>query len=303
MVCDLIRERLGVTGQVTAVPLSGGITNKNYLVSVEEEHRWVARVVGARTEELGINRQVEYASACRAAELGFGPSVIAWWREQGVMVSAYCEGETLTPATATIPETLAHIVHALRALHASPGMGGRFITGEIVADYKMKCVQAKVSLPSELAAALQQLDRIETALRPRVQSMGLAPCHNDLLPGNFLRQKNGRVLLLDWEYAGMGDRFFDLGNLAVNLEFDDAACEHLASLYFGTMDEGNLAHLHLMRLCSDMRESMWGYLQAGISDLEEDFMGYGDKHLQRFLLNIQDARFEQWLTAVAKRPC
>ena len=46
------------------------------------------------------------------------------------------------------------------------------------------------------------------------------PCHNDLLPANFLRGED-RIVIVDWEYAGMGDRFFDLGNLAVNNEFGE----------------------------------------------------------------------------------
>ena len=59
------------------------------------------------------------------------------------------------------------------------------------------------------------------------------PCHNDLLPANFLLT-DGRVRIVDWEYAGMGDRFFDLGNLAVNNELDDrTTSERLIAAYFG----------------------------------------------------------------------
>ncbi|WP_166442506.1 choline kinase family protein [Phragmitibacter flavus] len=291
---------LGVAADLQALPLAGGITNRNHLILVDGERRWVARQAGVRTEELGIDRAVEHASAVRAAELGFGAPVVAWWPEVKVMVSEFGEGIALCPKTAVEGGTLKCIVEALRNFHQSPGLGGRFITGEVVADYVAKSVRAGVELPQEVELALKVLQRIESALFGRVERMGLAPCHNDLLPGNFLRGLEGDwVWLLDWEYAGMGDRFFDLGNLAVNLEFDDAACEKLVELYCGEgATEADLAHLHLMRLCSDLRESMWGFLQAGISDLEEDFMGYGNKHLRRFLHHAEDARFNSWLEKV-----
>ena len=58
------------------------------------------------------------------------------------------------------------------------------------------------------------------------------PCHNDLLPANLLSVPAG-VMLVDWEYAGMGHPLFDLGNLAVNNEFDDPAEERLLETYLG----------------------------------------------------------------------
>ena len=49
----------------------------------------------------------------------------------------------------------------------------------------------------------------------------LSPCHNDLLNANFIRAGE-RIWIVDWEYAGMGDRFFDLANFSVNHELSEA---------------------------------------------------------------------------------
>ncbi len=46
-------------------------------------------------------------------------------------------------------------------------------------------------------------------------------CHNDLLNANFIADENGRIWIVDWEYAGMGDRFFDLANFSVNHGLDE----------------------------------------------------------------------------------
>ena len=58
------------------------------------------------------------------------------------------------------------------------------------------------------------------------------PCHNDLLNANFIAAGSA-IWLVDWEYAGMGDRFFDLANFSINHELDDAQNEQLLEAYFG----------------------------------------------------------------------
>ena len=59
------------------------------------------------------------------------------------------------------------------------------------------------------------------------------PCHNDLLTANFILDDGDVLRIIDWEYAGMGDRYFDLGNFAVNNELDDEDEERLLDAYFG----------------------------------------------------------------------
>lgn len=81
----------------------------------------------------------------------------------------------------------------------------------------------------------------------------------------------------------MGDRFFDLGNLAVNCEFNGEHERLLLELYFGEAHPSDMRRLRLMRLASDMREAMWGFVQSAVSTLDEDYLAYGRKHLDRFL--------------------
>ena len=105
------------------------------------------------------------------------------------------------------------------------------------------------------------------------------PCHNDLLNANFL--DDGAIKIVDWEYAGMGDRFFDLANLSVNNEFGADEDRALMSAYFGKVRDEDLASLRQMKFMSDFREAMWGVLQSGISELNMDFNAYAAKHFER----------------------
>ena len=96
----------------------------------------------------------------------------------------------------------------------------------------------------------------------------------------------------------MGDRFFDLANLAVNHEFGVEEDRHLLAAYFGAERQADLAALRLMRVMSDFREAMWGVLQSGISELDFDFDEYAAKHFTRLLNAAGAPEFNQYLGAV-----
>ena len=96
----------------------------------------------------------------------------------------------------------------------------------------------------------------------------------------------------------MGDRFFDLGNLAVNNELDEDDERRLLDAYFadaGGASPRRVAALRLMRLMSDVREATWGMVQAVISGLDDDFAGYAERHFARLAAGAEDPRLEGWL--------
>jgi thiamine kinase-like enzyme len=125
------------------------------------------------------------------------------------------------------------------------------------------------------------------------------PCHDDLLGANVLSDGN-RLWLVDWEYAGMGDRYFDLGNLSINNGFTDADDRALLAAYWDEpCTPRRFAALRLMRSMSDVREGLWGVVQTTISELDFDFGGYADKHLRRLMATTADPRFESWLRDAA----
>ena len=152
-------------------------------------------------------------------------------------------------------------------------------------------------IPSEYELAQATARRIELAflqdpLEPR-------PCHNDFLPGNLI-DDGERIRIVDWEYAGMGDPFFDLGNFSVNNDLSADEDAALLEAYDGERPRRErLARLALMRVVSDFREAMWGVLQQGVSTLDVDFRAYADEHFERLLHNSATARFERALRDVA----
>lgn len=157
-----------------------------------------------------------------------------------------------------------------------------------------------VQPPAVYARLLEQSRRIEAAFG---QSPSAAvPCHNDLLPGNVLFSDDGRAWLLDFEYAGMNDRFFDLGNLSVNCGLDDSGDEELLRCYFGAVTAARWARLQLMKVMSEFREGMWSVVQQAISTLDTDFVAYADERLGNCERLTRLPEFEQWLQAATQAP-
>lgn len=267
-------------------PLRGGIANRNYLVDTSNKS-FVLCIGSDNTELLGIDRSVEYACSLAAAKLGVGTEVIDFLPEHRSIVMGYAPGRLLRPDDVQEPTVLARIVQALRRYHDGPAGAGTFSPFAVIGDYYAQAWNRQAAFPPIIGEAMARLAHIEGALD---SDMAPCPCHNDLLSSNLV-DDGTTVRLIDWEYAGMGDRIFDLGNLAANNDFDEAHERLLLELYFGELNPAQLMKLRLMRLVSDLRESMWGFLQAGISGLDYEFLHYGRTHLDRFLTGSEAIGF------------
>ena len=297
MEAHIARVLLQVPGwdatQATVTPLSGGITNQNYRVDLPSG-AFVLRIAGQGTRVLGIDRRREQRCAAIAASLGIGAEVVHFLPDEEVLVTRFLPGDTLTAAEAGDASRLPRIMTAMQRYHRGPAFPGTFSPFATVRSYHQLALERGVTFPAVLPRVLALMDQIEAALLPRAR---IVPCHNDLLAANFI-DDGQTIYILDWEYAGMGDLFFDLGNYAVNQMFEEQRCELLLREYFGEARPDDLCHLHLMRLASDLREAFWGFLQAGVSSLDFDYRAYGQRHVDRFLSNVEASPFERWLKEV-----
>jgi thiamine kinase-like enzyme len=284
--------------ELSLSPLSGGITNRNFLVrAAGRAERYVIRLAGNDTHLLGISREVEHAATVAAAGVGVGPEVVAFIRPEGYLVTRFIEGAPVSDAAVRRPETLERVAQALRRIHDGPAIPGLFVPLRIVDAYRALAASRGVRIPPEydLAAAIGR--RIELACL--TNPIELRPCHNDLLNANFI-DDGARIRIVDWEYAGMGDPFFDLGNFSINHELTTDQDAYLLACYEGaTAPASHLARLTLMRVVSDFREAMWGVLQQGISTLDVDFVAYAAEHFDRLLSNASSPAFENALRDAA----
>jgi thiamine kinase-like enzyme len=273
--------------------LGGGITNHNFRARFGGREV-VVRLPGNDTELLGSDRTGEREANSLAAAVRVAPQVLAHLKDPVVLVTAFVEGPTMEAAELREPRVLAEVATALRKVHGcGAAIGARFDAFRLVEDYAAATRERGGEVPSAYELAHAAAARIEAA--PVLDAGAPVLCHDDLLPANFIATPAG-IRIVDWEYAGMGNRWFDLGNFAVNNELGAAEEEAFLTAYLGAPPSpAELAALRLMRLMSDFREAMWGVVQQAISDLDFDFKEYAEKHFDRLLATIDGSEFEAQL--------
>lgn len=282
-------------GRVIGGPavLEGGITNRNYRVRFGERE-CVVRLPGKDTSLLGISREAEQLASRAAAKLGIGPAVLA--AESEFVVTDFIAGEPMgASGVRASPEQVAI---ALRSFHdAGLELPVRFWVPDLLDSYARIVGDRGGRLPARYAEVRSLAARIAAVL-PLSEPVA---CHDDLLPANVMRVRSGgAVMLVDWEYAGMGHRLFDLGNLAVNSELEEPQELRLLAAYFGEQPTpGRRAALALMRIMSDAREAAWGVVQSVISGLDFDFDAYAARHFERLERAATGGHFEDWLEGAA----
>jgi thiamine kinase-like enzyme len=290
----LLERVPGWSGKVRAVqPLEGGITNRNLRVTVGDEH-FVLRIPAETGSLLGIDRFLEHRVSRLVADAGVGPEVVAFIEPEGALVTRFISGRPVSDAALHDTVMLQRIAHAFRRIHQAGVVDASFSAFRFVEASARITRQFGGRLPEAYERAHALAHRIEQALPLETPVL----CHNDLLNANFI--DDGAVIrIVDWEYAGMGDRFFDLGNFAVNNQLTELDEARLLAAYFGRVTARQQARLRLMRIMSDFREAMWGVLQSAISKLDVDFERYAQKHFERLFIESDDPRFDDWLPQVA----
>jgi thiamine kinase-like enzyme len=279
------------------VPLSGGITNHNFRVTLGGDD-YVVRVHGRDTELLGIDRGAERLASGLAAGMGIAPELIEALDD--CLVTRFVACDAVGPRE--VAERVDELARALRAFHESTAtLPARFWVPDLLDEYAARVRERGVRLPAAYGRAAAVAARIAAVLPLRDPR----PCHNDLLAGNIIRARGndgegheGQLLIVDWEYAGMGHPCFDLGNLSVNNDFDEADDERLLRAYHGEPpSDARRAALALMRIVSDAREAAWGVVQAEVSEVDFDFDRYARTHFERLDAAVEQPQLQEWLAA------
>jgi thiamine kinase-like enzyme len=296
-ITEVLEQRLGpIEGEPE--PLEGGITNRNLRIRAGGSD-YVVRLCGKDTDLLGIDRDAELRATRAANALGIAPEPVLQLTEPQCLVTRWIEGRVASDSDLREPGLLMQVARALRSFHESgAGLPVAFNAFRLGEEYRRQTLARGGAVPETFETARALMVRIEAALHGAEHAA--VPCHNDLLTANFLLRDDGSLAIVDWEYAGMGDRYFDLGNLAVNNGLSEGDGARLLEAYWGEPpSERRLAALALMRLVSDYREGGWGMVQARISELDFDYAAYRDRHLGRLLQGAEDPRLERWLDAAA----
>jgi len=276
--------------------LTGGLTNRNYKVTVGDD-AYVVRVAGAGSGALAIDRDDEYRNSVVAAESGVGAPVVEYLPDESVLVIGFLEGRTYTDADFQLPGVLDRVADACRRLHG----GGRFVNDfdmfEIQAGYLRHVLDHGYRLPDDYLDHADQVARIRAAMA--VRAAPTVACNNDLLAGNFI-DDGDRIHLIDYEYAGNNDACFELGNIGSECHLDDDQLGYLVDAYFGRHLVHKVARARLHGLMSQYGWTLWASIQDGASDIDFDFWTWGLEKYERAVATFRGSDLDRLIDEVQR---
>ena len=270
IVCEALKVN---ESDVTEVTPAGGMTNKNYRICVKDT-RYILRVAGTGTDRM-INRNTEMFNSAIASEKGFNVEVPYFNLETGVKISKFIENaETLTHRSIKKEENLKQVTNILRNLHECKDfhMDNEFNMFRELEKYEE-------ILKKDNGDFFEDYDEVRTkvmALEDELKRCGAVsvPSHNDLVSENFVKDTEGRIYLIDWEYSGTNDDMWDLAALSLENEFSEDDIELMFRLYFNgkEADENTRRRLLIHQICQDTLWAVWTLIKEAEGD---DFGTYG----------------------------
>lgn len=271
----------------------GGLTNRVYRAGDV-----CLRVPGKGTEEY-INRANEAVAAREAARAGVSPEVLYVDAATGIMATRFVAGaETMSPEKFKArPGSPARAGQAFRKLHSSGAVFPfRFELFAMIDDYLKVLSTKDVALPAGYHDVVREADAVRAALA--AHAIPLAACHCDPLCENFL-DTGERMWIVDWEYSGMNDPLWDLGDLSVEGRFDAGQDEELMRAYFGgEARPAERGRVVVYKAMCDLLWTLWGLIQLANDNPADDFRAYADGRFARCKALMETKEFSRHLAAV-----
>ena len=241
-----------------------GLTNANYKVTVDGEP-FVLRLSGQNTQRLGIDRASELAALQAAAAADIGPQVIAFLPPEGHLVTRWIAGRHWDVAEYRIPENVRLLTGTVQRIHALPPNGAVFSPFQRVTSYLEIAHNLGVPLPAAFTGFLETMHAIE-ADQAHDPDDWRCFCHNDLVAVNYLYlEQEKSIKVLDWEFAGLGDRYYDLATVVYTHDnvgpISPELEEVMLACYFGDVTDWHRRRLLGMKYMLMLFTGMWGLAQ------------------------------------------
>ena len=275
----------------------GGLTNRVYKITAGNA-AYVLRIAGEGTSAY-IDRTVEAHNVRVAAAAGVGAEVLFTDPNDGLMLTRYLDGcVTMSPAQFRArPGAPARAAQVLKRMHTcGQTFRFRFELFAMIDEYRRILAERDAPLPYGYPVAVDeaQLARGLLAKSP----VPLAPCHCDPLAENFL-DDGTRMWIVDWEYSGMNDPIWDLGDVSVEAEFDESQDQELLTAYFGGPAPAPLqGRMVVYKAMCDLLWTLWGLIQHADNNPAEDFWAYATRRFNRCTALMASDRYTASLAAM-----
>ena len=263
--------------EIKVSPVEGGITNKNFLVDDGSEKYFVR--IGDDIPEHLVFRSNEIQASHAASKIGVCPKLL--FHDKSIQVFNFINGKTLD--SADIKNNLEEITKLIKKVHTMipeqlVGQSVIFWVFYVIKNYKNFLEKNNSTYIKILPDLLEKSIKLESVSAP----FDIVFSHNDLLPANFIQNKN-QIWLIDWEYAGFNTPLFDLGGLASNNEFTEKEEKNLLENYFEKKISSELFIKYKAIKCASLlRETMWSMVSEVTSNINFDYRRYTSDNLSKF---------------------
>ena len=269
--------------------INKGITNINFKVIVDGEAFFLS-IPGSDSKLLNIDFTNKYHNNKICGDIGISPKVVHCIKAEELLVTEFITSKTPLLKSFHDSERISVLVKMIKTLHGAKPFYRNFNMFTYI--YHYMNILKKGGLPKLLFPISNRIDNLGQKLA--LYRRHLVPCHNDFVVGNIIDNQN-QMFLVDFDYSGNNDPCFELGNLIVEMAYNDNQVNELVNRYYGEIQENIISRVYLQGIASDIGWSLWGYIQAKISNLNYDFNQYAINRLERVMNKMESDEYELWL--------
>ena len=247
-VAQLTESVLGVK-DYKSIERLGGLTNHTYHVTLEDGAEYAIRIPGEGTEEM-IVRSDEMISTQLACRLDIDARMLYFGRDGSKVTQYIPNAITMSAELLAQEHHIAQVAEIFRKIHAcNENTGVPFEVFDMAAGYEKIIEAMNVPMFPDYREKKQEVMAIKAEIDAEVPVQKV-PCHNDPLCENWV-EGNGRMYLVDWEYAGMNDGMWDVADISIEAGFDEAHDDLLLTKYLG-QEPGITERKHFLasKICS-----------------------------------------------------
>ncbi len=276
--------------EVDIMELTEGITNKNYKVTVDEKS-YIVRIPGEGTD-LFIDREVELHNMLSASNVGTGAHIFKYFRPDYVVISDFINGKMMSAESFKNKNLIVKALKAIKKINTEAQFTSTFIMFDYFDTYLQLVKKHSMKMPKNFIDAEKIVNRVREKFLKNMPE--LAPCHNDLLAENFIDQGD-RMRIIDWEFSGMNDPCFEIGDFSVEQGFGEDEDALIVETYFGTFDESAFARMSIYKSMADILWTLYAMIQHHFSKIDFDHWEYGINRFNRAMNAMNTDTFSQWL--------
>ena len=245
--------------------LEGGYVNKTYKVKCDDKI-YCVRINNSRQKPFfGLDTNQEAQAVHQASLLGIAPTVYNINNAEEYLITDFFAGKGLSRENAGNPEIMKKYIRAIKLIHDNIKINRIFSIYDQFDKYIETAKICNMKLPAGLGKVMSEVERIRR-LREDSKLLYKVFCHNDTFNNNILYDGN-TVCIIDWEYCGYGDGFFDFAHLANCVGMTDEEQQFMLKVYFGYLEGEMWEMLRQMKYISDVYDATWFIFHSCITDV------------------------------------